>query len=332
MAILPHLPIVPAYRNCSAYVPLRTSFLLVFALLIVCPPSYSIMHSDTAADSAAELPYGSLPALAPDSAGEDALRPDLLRVGVVGTVTAGSLVATYAFQQKAWWLGDRSPFMIKSDMTSTLNFDKLGHLYGGYLLSNGFGSLFRWCGLEERKSVFYGAGASFLYQTSLEVMDGCRKNYGFDLLDELGNLVGAIIPVLQHEVPFFQSFSLKYSYYPSKPYLEELRRGASNRIFIDDYEGMTLWLAVDPHMLTGNGLPEIVPRWIGVAVGYGVRDLDYCGGGRRVFSLALDVNFSRIETESAFLRSLFRALDFLHLPFPGVRYSEGVWSFGVLYP
>jgi hypothetical protein len=49
------------------------------------------------------------------------------------------------------------------------------------------------------------------------------------------------------------------------------------------------------------------------------------------FFLTIDYNFSRIQTDSAFLGTLFRLLDFIHLPAPGIALKHGSVRFGIFY-
>jgi len=254
-----------------------------------------------------------------------------LRLAIVSGVTLGTIVGVHIYQQNAWWQGPRAPFRFENDWVYALNVDKLGHMYAGYFLSRMFKYTLSWTGFSEHTSTFFGSVLGFSYQMYVEVEDGFHRVYGFSPGDAFFNMIGATIPLAQWTFPVLRNFSLKYSYWPSQEYKAELREGQA-KTFLDDYEGTTVYLGVDPHFMMGKSLSDAVPAWLGVAFGIGARNLDESGGGDRQFTIALDYNFSRIETESDFLRTIFTLLDFFHLPAPGIRFEGNRVYVGVFYP
>jgi hypothetical protein len=249
----------------------------------------------------------------------------------VGGLTLGTAVPVHIYQRNAWWQGPRAPFRFQNDWLYAFNVDKLGHLYGAYLLSRVYGYTFRWCGLSRSSSALYGSLLGITYQMYVEIEDGFHENYGFSPGDAMFNMVGAFFPTAQETFPVLQNFSLKYSYFPSKKYLDEIQQG-QKRAFIDDYQGMTVWLAIDPHFMMGAELANAIPSWLGISLGLGARDLNGLGGGTRVIYLTVDYNFSKIETDSDFLRGLFTTLDFLHFPAPGIALHGNNVRVGFFYP
>ncbi|HXX63122.1 MAG TPA: hypothetical protein VEO56_04915, partial [Bacteroidota bacterium] len=155
--------------------------------------------------------------------------------------------------------------------------------------------------------------------------------YGFSPGDAFSNIVGATVPLAQETFPVLKNFSFKYSYWPSQGYLNELHSGQA-RAFLDDYQGTTVWLAVDPHFVLGNESRTWLPSWLGIAVGMAARDLDLGGNGRRVYSLSLDYNLSKIQTESDLLQTIFTLIDYIHLPAPGIRLDGNRVRVGIFYP
>jgi hypothetical protein len=273
-----------------------------------------------------------LPALfSTHSKAQDSTHIHPVRLAVVSGVTLGTVIPVHIYQRNAWWQGPRAPFVFVNDWSYALNIDKLGHLYSGYLLSRLFGYSLRWSGFNEETSTFYGSILGLSYQLYVEVEDGFHRYYGFSPGDAFSNMIGATIPLAQQTFPLLRNFSLKYSYYPSSRYLNDLKAGQA-RAFIDDYQGMTVWLAVDPHFMMGDELAASVPSWLGFAFGAGVRDLDQFGDGRRVFYLTLDYNLAKIKTGSEFLHSVFTALDFIHFPAPGIMLDGKRVRVGVFYP
>ena len=254
-----------------------------------------------------------------------------VRLAIVSGITLGTVIPVHIYQQNAWWQGPRAPFRFENDWVYALNVDKLGHMYAGYLLSRVFRYSLEWSGFSEHTSVFYGSVLGLSYQMYVEVEDGFHRVYGFSPGDALFNILGATIPLAQWTFPVLRNFTLKYSYWPSPGYTSELKTG-QGKAFLDDYQGTTVWLAMDPHFFLGRSLSDALPSWLGLAFGVGARDLNESGGGRRQATLALDYNFSRIETGSSFLQALLTVVDFFHLPAPGIRLDGKRVVFGVFYP
>lgn len=253
------------------------------------------------------------------------------RLAIVSGVTLGTVIPVHIYQQNAWWQGPRAPFRFENDWSYALNVDKLGHMYAGFILARTFGSMLQWSGFSEHTSTFYGSVLGLSYQMYVEVEDGFHRVYGFSPGDALFNILGATIPLAQWTFPVLRNFTLKYSYWPSPKYEHELQGGQA-KAFLDDYQGTTVWLGIDPHFFLGEHVAEAVPPWLGLAFGVGARDLNNAGGGRRQATLALDYNFSRIRTESDLLRTVFALADFVHLPAPGIRLDGKRVVFGVFYP
>ena len=254
-----------------------------------------------------------------------------VRLAIVSGITLGTIIPVHIYQQNAWWQGPRAPFRFENDWVYALNVDKLGHMYAGYLLSRVFRYSLEWSGFSEHTSTFYGSVLGLSYQMYVEVEDGFHRVYGFSPGDAFFNMVGAAIPLAQWTFPLLRNFTLKYSYWPSPGYRNELKAG-QGKAFLDDYQGTTVYLAVDPHFMLGSRLRDALPPWLGLAFGVGARDLNESGGGRRQATIALDYNFSRIETGSDFLHAFFTLVDFYHLPAPGIRLDGKRVVFGFFYP
>ena len=252
------------------------------------------------------------------------------RVALLGAITAGTVVAVHLYQARAWWQGPRAPFRFENDWTYALNIDKLGHAYGAYVLSHLFSYSMDWSGFTHSTSIYYGSVMGLAYQLYVEVEDGFHQDYGFSPGDAFSDVIGAAIPLAQERFPVLKNFSLKWSYYPSTEYVDALK-GGSGRAFIDDYQGQTYFITMNPHFLMGDHPPSWIPSWLGVGFGLAARDLENTQARRRLYIFALDYNLSRIETDSPFLRSLFTVLDHFHLPAPGVVLDGSVVKLRLVY-
>lgn len=89
---------------------------------------------------------GYLLAAAVDSTTETVLseKPvDGVRLAIVGTATAGTMIGLDIYQRNAWWSGQRGRFHVGYDWDYALWVDKIGHIYGGAILSDAFSSSLR---------------------------------------------------------------------------------------------------------------------------------------------------------------------------------------------
>lgn len=261
---------------------------------------------------------------------QDSTHVDPMRLSVIGAVTAGTVVGVTIYQRNAWWQGERQPFRFENDWEYALNIDKMGHIYGAYSESKIARAIFLWSGLSDKASLFFGSICGLSYQMYIEVQDGFHKDYGFSPGDGISNIVGASFPLLQETYPVLKNFSMKYSYYPSRQYLNDLKTQI-DRVFIDDYEGTIFWVTMDPHFLLSNEVSRNVPDWLGVSFGLAAHNLDENGQGNRLYYLTIDYQFSRIRTESSFLHTFFGALDFFHFPAPGLALEDGKFKVGIFY-
>jgi VanZ family protein len=239
------------------------------------------------------------------------------RIVLLSAITVGTVTAVHLYQARAWWEGPRAPFRFENDWVYALNIDKLGHAYGAYALSHLFTYSMDWSGFSHSTSIYYGSVLGLAYQLYVEVEDGFHQEYGFSPGDAFSDVIGAAIPLAQERFPVLKNFALKWSYYPSTEYVDALR-GGSGRVFIDDYQGQTYYITMDPHFLMGDHPPWWIPPWLGVGFGLAARDLQNTEARRRLHIFSLDYNFTRIETESSLLRSVFTVLDHFHLPAPGL--------------
>jgi hypothetical protein len=254
------------------------------------------------------------------------------RLCLIGGLLAGTVVTVHLYQQAAWWQGEHTPFRFENDWDYALNIDKWGHAFGAYVAANVGQSALRWSNVPEQKSLVYGCLLGLSYQLYVEMEDGFHKEYGFSPGDAFSDLIGASIPLAQSTFPVLQNFALEWSYYPSSGYLNALKTERF-KVFIDDYEGQIYWLRLDPHFLLNDQMAHALPKWLGVVFGIGVHNLDGSGGGTRAYYLAADYRLSSMDffTGNDFVRALFSALDYIHLPSPAIALEDGKVKVGIFY-
>jgi hypothetical protein len=80
----------------------------------------------------------------------------------------------------------------------------------------------------------------------------------------------------------------------------------------------------------------VLPDWLNIAVGYGANGMygenenikNYNGvdipetARYRQFLLSLDVDWTKIKTDSEFLKAVLNGLVFIKLPFPAIEYNS----------
>lgn len=271
---------------------------------------------------------GGVPDGASREAPADSSRIDAPRLIAVGALTGAGLIGGYALQRNLWWKGERSPFHLdwEHDWTYALGADKLGHFYFPYAVTNLYGQVFTWCGIDSTTSLWMAGGLGLAHQTFVEIRDGFSAEWGFSWGDFGANLLGAGYPIAQHYITPLRDFDFKVSYYPS----EKFEAGAYKAI-IDDYESTYHWLSADLHNILPANLRRYWPAWINVALGHSVKDLDLHGAGHHELYLSLDWNLEGLPGDGWFWNLLKRNLNLYHLPAPAVRIYPGVVWYGVKF-
>jgi len=262
--------------------------------------------------------------------------------GVEGALWSGSMVGLWQAWYKDYNTGTMHGF---DDSGEWLQVDKAGHATTSYFLGKIGYDMLRWAGAKENYALTLGGGLGFFYLSTVEVLDGFSKGWGFSWSDMAANATGTALFIGQqagwHEQRIFLKFSYHYTQYAQyRPNI--LGSNWAERI-IKDYNGHTYWLSAN----ICSFLPKQshFPRWLNVAAGYGAEGMlggygnpDEVNGGTvpkfdryRQFYLSLDVDLTRIPTRSKFLRGLFNTLSFIKIPMPTVEFSKKGTKFYPLY-
>ena len=254
------------------------------------------------------------------------------RLALVSGTLLSSMIVIHIYQQNGWWKDNRAPFHFQEDLVYGLSVDKIGHFYGGYLLGFVMEKSFEWANVPEENALWIGAGGALLFQSYVEIEDGFSK-WGFDRVDWLSDLGGAAWNPLRHYVPYLKNFDLKFSYHPSSLLGEKGGIGfkGQKHLMIDDYEGQTLWLGFKIKNLLPGSVEEYWPSFLGIAAGYGAREI--AGDNpHRVYFIAPDLDMTKIIPDNTkFLKSLGEALNFVHLPLPAIKFGHGVVWYGLYF-
>ncbi len=252
----------------------------------------------------------------------------------VGTVSvwAGSMVGL----SQIWYNDyDKTKFHTFNDGANWLQMDKAGHTYTTYQISRFTGDLFKWSGVKSHNAAIIGTGIGFGFQTTLEFLDGFSSGWGFSWYDMGSNALGAGIYLGQELAWKEQRFLLKYSYHPTEfaALRPEVLGSNFQERFLKDYNGQTYWLSFNPFLFTKN---TSIPKWICVSFGYSVNnkvvgDLEtYIDpislttySSQREFIFSLDIDFSRIQVQKKWLKTVLKQLNYLKIPFPALIIRDG---------
>ncbi|MHC1708099.1 MAG: DUF2279 domain-containing protein [Bacteroidales bacterium] len=254
---------------------------------------------------------------------------------LIGTASVWAASTTCLYYQ---WYADypTSKFHSFNDNAEWLQMDKAGHFVtAGITTTMGY-SAFRWAGYSEKKALLLGGGLSVLFLSSIEIMDGFNKQWGFSWGDMLANTTGSIFPIVQQLYWNEQRISFKASYHSSSlaVYRPDLLGKQWYEQIIKDYNGQTYWISVNPSSFVKNR--SILPGWLNVAFGYGATGML---GGRvnppsyhnnplpelsryRKFFIGPDISLTRLPIKNKTLKAICKTLDFIKLPMPSLEYNK----------
>lgn len=224
------------------------------------------------------------------------------------------------------WYADypRSNFKTLNDSQEWLQMDKMGHVFSSYQLGRLGANSLKWAGVGKKDQLLYGSTLGLGFLTAVEVLDGFSEEWGFSWSDMAANAAGTGLLVGQELIWEEQRMVLKYSFHRTqfaKQRPNKLGNGLAEE-FLKDYNGQTYWLSVNINSFLKT---ETIPNWLNVAFGYGAEgmltgdpnDPLFLNQNRtRQYYLSLDVDLSRIQTNSQVLKTIFDVFNVIKVPFP----------------
>ena len=259
------------------------------------------------------------------------------RLNTVIYTSAGLYTTTLGVLYFAWYKDNElTSFHWYNDNQAWLQVDKFGHATTAYIMSNyAFWSL-RWAGVNNNKSALYAGLMGWSAMTVIEILDGFSNNWGASPGDLIANTAGVAFFTGQQLLWREQRIRLKFSYHPTEfaQYRPDLLGETGLQRMLKDYNGQTYWLSANISSFLKNETK--FPKWINVSLGYGAtgmlgsdsnpvewdgKVLPYYNRTRQYY-LSLDVDWTRINTKSSFLRFVFKALSFIKVPFPTLEYNK----------
>jgi len=254
------------------------------------------------------------------------------RLILVGSTLTLSMVTIHIYQQNGWWKDNRAPFHFEEDLVYGLNVDKFGHFFGATLMEFALSKTLVWANVSEQSALYLGSAGALLFQTYVEVEDGF-STWGFDRVDFASDLAGSLWPIARYHIPSLRYVDMKLSYHPSSLLGKPGGTGfkGQKHLMIDDYEGQTIWFSLKVGQLLPSQIRSIWPEFLGLSLGYGVREV-VGPNPYRVYFLAPDIDATKIIPPSTpFLKTLGEALNFVHLPLPAVQFLPGTVWYGLYF-
>ncbi|MFT3980160.1 MAG: DUF2279 domain-containing protein [Ferruginibacter sp.] len=276
------------------------------------------------------------------------------RVKIIGaTNIAGYSVAMVGLYH-AWYKDyPQSKFHTFNDIGEWQQIDKLGHVYSAYAESKASMELWRWTGIDRKKRIWIGGMSGAVYQTTIEVLDGFSKEWGWSWGDFAANMVGSGMLVAQELAWDRQRIQMKWSFHRKRyndPMLnrrsDDLFGKSSPERFLKDYNGQTYWLSGT----IKDFFPKTnMPAWLQLSVGTGAEgmfggydniatdDNDNIIFDRRDIKryrqwyLAPDIDLSRIKTNKKGIRLALQVLNIFKFPTPSLELSRGKLSWNWIH-
>lgn len=239
------------------------------------------------------------------------------------TLAAMSLLAL----DRLWYSDfEKSKFKSVYDNNHWLQTDKIGHAFSAYQLSRLSANSLNWAGVSKKSQIIYGSAMSLGFLTAIEIMDGFSQKWGFSWGDMFANTLGTGLYTGQELLWQEQRIAFKFSFHQTKYAVvrpETLGDGLLEELF-KDYNGQTYWLSFNVYSFFKE---SNIPKWLNVAIGYGAEGmltaredelLESVNNPERFrqFYLSLDVDLTKIKTNSHFLKTIFDVFNLIKVPFP----------------
>ncbi|MFV5688425.1 DUF2279 domain-containing protein [Flavobacterium sp. ZT3R25] len=230
------------------------------------------------------------------------------------------------------WYADypKSDFHFINDNSEWLQMDKLGHSFSSYHLGRFGAEMLQWSGASKKNQLIYGAGLGFAFLTAVEAMDGYSSDWGASSGDIIANASGTALYVSQELLWKEQRITPKFSFHTTQ-YANQRPEVLGNSFteqILKDYNGQTYWLSVNLYSFAKGSK---IPKWLNLALGYGAEGM--ITGNRqnetqfptlnrqryRQFYVSFDVDLTKINTKSHFLKTLFAVLNTVKIPAPTIE-------------
>jgi hypothetical protein len=243
------------------------------------------------------------------------------------------------------WYADypKSNFHFINDNADWMQMDKLGHVYSSYHIGRFGAEALNWSGTSNKNQLIYGASLGFVFLSAVEILDGFSAEWGASMGDVVANATGTALYVSQeliwNEQRIIPKFSFQTTQYAN--YRPDLLGNSFQEQILKDYNGQTYWLSANLHSFAKKSK---IPKWFNVALGYGAEGMLGENAAKnliilatkpenyRKFYLSLDLDLTKINTKSHFLKTVFSVVNTVKIPAPTLEYSpQRGFKFHALY-
>ncbi len=278
----------------------------------------------------------------------------------LGLGSLSYLSSTYALYQ-TWYKGyPMTPFHLQDDRGTWNKMDKAGHAYTAWMQGSLAFDVAQWTGASKKHAIITGITTGLLFQSTIEVLDGFSRDWGFSMSDFAADVAGTSLFAVQQYFWDEQKIKLKFSAFPQQytdePVLSDdgtttmLLSERATMLYgsnlavrtLKDYNAQKYWLSVGLQDLTGF---EKIPSWFNLAIGYSAENL--FGGYRNNWTIdgisytldpqkypryhqifiAPDVDWSRVRTRIPWLKPVFKLLNLTKTPAPAIEiYNRDGWK------
>lgn len=248
--------------------------------------------------------------------------------GAEATVLGVTLIGLNQLWYKEY---PQSNFHFINDNNDWMQMDKAGHLFSTYHLGKFGAEMLHWSGATKKEKLVYGSTLGLGFLTTVEVFDGFSQEWGASWGDLIANTSGTLLYVSQELLWNEQRITPKFSFHTTRfANARPETLGASfNEQILKDYNGQTYWLSFNLQTFTKC---KNIPKWLNLAIGYGAENMlygnkqeasleRYTQNAYRQFYLSLDVDLTKIQTKSPFLKTLFAVFNTIKVPAPTLQYD-----------
>ena len=209
-----------------------------------------------------------------------------------------------------------------NDNSTCLQMDKAAHIFTSYQIGNMSYNLLNWAGVSKKNKLIYGAGMGFVFLTTAEVIDGFSKDSNASYGDIVANAGGTSLFVFQDLLWDEQRIVPKFSFHSSRFVSSNIKTMKTQ--IESEFDGQTFWLSANIQSFFKKSK---VTKFLNIAFGYGVENLDNSTLNTNVepyrqLFLSLDVDLTRIKTNSHLLKTLFSVFNTIKVPAPTIEFSR----------
>lgn len=239
------------------------------------------------------------------------------RRDILYTNLAGAAIIT-AWGLANWDYGKDSPHMNNehwfSSQTDSGGADKLGHLYGTYIIGSGLSGLYESWGYQEHEAALYGSLSSFFVMNYMEAGDAFSRDLGFSYEDFIMNALGSVSSYVLYTHPeLSKRIDLRIEYLPS----------FTTADVVTEYEKMKYLIALKADGFECITHPSL--RYTELHIGYYTRH--YNGGfseeSERILYVGIGINLSRIASHYGYQKTA-RFFNYYQAPYTYLPFEKNL--------